>query len=179
VLQIRFAPGLPDGIFSNLKYQCGQISEDLAMEYFGILYGHLIYFMAIWYIMWPFGLFCGHLVYCVANWYILWLLHVYFLRFGMLYQEKSGNPALLCKKTGTKIVDFFSLPQQLKKIPLDFILVINHALIEIVCIRLKCCPFKNMRLQLLPGFQLFGNGNRVTRWGEFSPIGRSLLWSVF
>jgi hypothetical protein len=30
--------------------------------------------------------FYGHLVYFVAIWYI-------FYRFGMLYQEKSGNPA--------------------------------------------------------------------------------------
>jgi hypothetical protein len=34
--------------------------------------------MAIWYILWPFGIFYGYLV--------------YFSRFGMLYQEKSGNP---------------------------------------------------------------------------------------
>jgi hypothetical protein len=37
--------------------------------------GHLVYFMVI----------CGHLVYFVVIWYI-------FHRFGMLYQEKSGNP---------------------------------------------------------------------------------------
>jgi hypothetical protein len=36
------------------------------MEDVGIFYGHLVYFMAIWYI---------------------------FPCFGMLYQEKSGNPA--------------------------------------------------------------------------------------
>jgi hypothetical protein len=44
-----------------------------------------------WYIMWPFGLhyghFYGYLVYFVAIWYI-------FPRFGVLYQEKSGNPDL-------------------------------------------------------------------------------------
>jgi hypothetical protein len=37
----------------------------------------LIYFMATWPILRPFGIFCDHLV--------------YFFRFGMLYQEKSGN----------------------------------------------------------------------------------------
>jgi hypothetical protein len=42
-----------------------------------ILDGHLEYFTAIWYIVWPFGIFYGYLV--------------YFSRFGMLYQEKSGN----------------------------------------------------------------------------------------
>jgi hypothetical protein len=50
----------------------------------------LVYFMAIWSILWPFGLFCSHLVYFVAIWFISWLL---FSRFGMLYQNKSGNPA--------------------------------------------------------------------------------------
>jgi hypothetical protein len=35
----------------------------------------------------PFGLFCGTLVYFKAIWYIS-------SRFGMLYQEKSGNPAM-------------------------------------------------------------------------------------
>jgi hypothetical protein len=40
--------------------------EDLAMEDVGIFYGHLVYSTVIWYIS-P--------------------------RFGMLHQEKSGNPA--------------------------------------------------------------------------------------
>jgi hypothetical protein len=54
--------------------------EGLAIEDVGVFYGHLAYFTAIWYILWPFGIFYGHLV--------------YFSRFGMLYKEKSGNPAL-------------------------------------------------------------------------------------
>jgi hypothetical protein len=33
-----------------------------------------------------------HLVYFVAIWYISWLFGILFPRFGMLYQEKSGNP---------------------------------------------------------------------------------------
>jgi hypothetical protein len=36
--------------------------------------------MAIWSISWVFHIFYGHLV--------------YFHRFGILYQDKSGNPAL-------------------------------------------------------------------------------------
>jgi hypothetical protein len=66
----------------------------------------LVYYVAIWYIMWPFGILCGHLVYYVAIWYIMWpfgILHmwpfgifcghlVYFSRFGKLYQEKYGDP---------------------------------------------------------------------------------------
>jgi hypothetical protein len=42
----------------------------------------LVYFMDIWYILRPFGYFYGHFV-------VIWLT---FSHFGMLYQEKSGNP---------------------------------------------------------------------------------------
>jgi hypothetical protein len=52
-----------------------------------LFYGHLVYFVVIWYILWPFGIgICGHLVHLMVIWYI-------FPRFGTLYQEKSGNPA--------------------------------------------------------------------------------------
>jgi hypothetical protein len=43
------------------------------------IYGHLVYFTAISYILWPLGM------------YILWTFWYTFSRFGMLYQEKSGN----------------------------------------------------------------------------------------
>jgi hypothetical protein len=46
----------------------------------------LVYFIAIWSTRLRLGIFCGHLIY-------LWLFGMYFSRFGMLYQEKSGNPA--------------------------------------------------------------------------------------
>jgi hypothetical protein len=52
---------------------------------FCILYGYLVYFMAIWFILWLFGLFYGYLVYFIIIWYI-------FHHFCLLYQEKSGNP---------------------------------------------------------------------------------------
>jgi hypothetical protein len=47
--------------------------EGLAMEDVGTLYGHLVYFTSIWYILRSFGIF--------------------FPVIGMLYQDKSGNPA--------------------------------------------------------------------------------------
>jgi hypothetical protein len=52
----------------------------LAMGDVGIIYGHLTYFTAIWYVhsLWRFGKCYGYLV--------------YFSHFGMLHQEKSGNP---------------------------------------------------------------------------------------
>jgi hypothetical protein len=46
-----------------------------------------------WYILWPFGLFYCHLVYIVSIWYMyLMVIWYIFPRFGMLYQDKSGNP---------------------------------------------------------------------------------------
>jgi hypothetical protein len=41
------------------------------MEDVGILYGHLVYCKAIWYILWAFGIFYGHWVYFWSQiWYI-------------------------------------------------------------------------------------------------------------
>jgi hypothetical protein len=48
----------------------GYILESYAMEDVGTFYGHLVYFMAIWYSLWSFGIFCGHLVYFMVIWYI-------------------------------------------------------------------------------------------------------------
>jgi hypothetical protein len=48
-------------------------------------------FMVIWSILLPFRILYDHLVYFVVIW-------VHFSRFGMLYQEKSGNPAIKRKK---------------------------------------------------------------------------------
>jgi hypothetical protein len=49
------------------------------MKDVGRLYGHLVRFTDIPCILLPFGIFV--------------VILVYFSRFGMLYQEKSGNPA--------------------------------------------------------------------------------------
>jgi hypothetical protein len=48
------------------------------LENLGIFYDYLVYFTAIGNILFPFGIFYGNLV--------------YFSRFGILDQEKSGNP---------------------------------------------------------------------------------------
>jgi hypothetical protein len=50
------------------------------MEDVGMFHGHLVHFTVFCYILWTFGLNRGNLV--------------YFSRFGVLYQEKSGNPDL-------------------------------------------------------------------------------------
>jgi hypothetical protein len=41
--------------------------------------------MAIWNILGPFGIFWGHLGYFMTIWYI-------FSGLGIMYHEKSGNP---------------------------------------------------------------------------------------
>jgi hypothetical protein len=53
--------------------------EGLAIENLGTFFDHLVYFTVIGNILCPFGIFRGNLVYLT--------------RFGILYQEKSGNPA--------------------------------------------------------------------------------------
>jgi hypothetical protein len=58
--------------------------EGLATEDVGLFYGHLVYVVTIWYILWAFGTSLGHLVYVSS--------------FGMLHQEKSCNPASNSKK---------------------------------------------------------------------------------
>jgi hypothetical protein len=61
--------GLPDGLFSNQKYQFGNILEVPMMGkccyilfQFGIFHAHLGYFNAIWYILCSFATFCRVLV---------------------------------------------------------------------------------------------------------------------
>jgi hypothetical protein len=70
--------GLPDGLFANQKSQFGYILEDLRLQNFDIFYGHLEYFKDIWDILLTFGTLCVHFI--------------HFSGFGMLYQDKSGNP---------------------------------------------------------------------------------------
>jgi hypothetical protein len=50
-----------------------------------LLWKILLYFMTIWSSLWPLEIFDGHLIFFVVIWYI-------FPRFGILDQEKSGNP---------------------------------------------------------------------------------------
>jgi hypothetical protein len=47
------------------------------------------------YILWTFGLICGHLKYFYGHVVYLVIIWYIFPRFGMLYQEKSGNPDTL------------------------------------------------------------------------------------
>jgi hypothetical protein len=85
---------------------------------FGTFYCHLVYFTAIWYILLPFGIFYGNLVYFRVLWYILRYFGVFYGTldyiipvFGMLYQEKSGTPALSQKE----ILPTYSPRQRIKE----------------------------------------------------------------
>jgi hypothetical protein len=66
-------------VYFQTKYtQIWEILEGLKMENVGTFYGHLEYNTDVWHILEPFDNL-------VAIWYI-------FPRFGILHQEKSGNP---------------------------------------------------------------------------------------
>jgi hypothetical protein len=65
-------PGLPDGIASNQKDpNLGKFSEGPAMEDVGICHVRLVYFTAVWYILWPFNIFYGCLVCFSPFWYFV------------------------------------------------------------------------------------------------------------
>jgi hypothetical protein len=92
-----FKPKIP--IWVNFAGSCNSKCWYILCPFGLFLRGHWKYFVVIWYILWSFGIFCGHLVYFVVIWYILWSFGIFcghlvhFPRVGMLYQEKSGNPA--------------------------------------------------------------------------------------
>jgi hypothetical protein len=51
---------LPDGMFSNQKPQFGYFLQWKMLVFlwpFGLSYGHFVYFLVIWYILWWFGVF--------------------------------------------------------------------------------------------------------------------------
>jgi hypothetical protein len=64
--------------FQTKNPNLGEFRRIYQFEDVGIFFWRLVYFTAISYIF-------GHLLYYMVIWYI-------FPRFGMLYQEKSGNP---------------------------------------------------------------------------------------
>jgi hypothetical protein len=57
--------GLPDGFFSDKKYQFG------CTLWSTLEWKMLLYFLVIWIILRPLGIFYGHLVYFHPLWYIV------------------------------------------------------------------------------------------------------------
>jgi hypothetical protein len=87
---------LPDGIFSDQKSQSGEFLEGLEMENILWALGIGILRPFTQYILWPFGnLHSRNLV--------------YFTRFGILYRQKSGNPAFKSRETNFKVFSFLPL----------------------------------------------------------------------
>jgi hypothetical protein len=76
-LLIHQKQGCQMAFFKPFKF-CWRVLDDV-----GIFYGYLI-------ILRPIGKFKGNLLHFVVIWYI-------FPHFGVLYQEKSGNPDQKCK----------------------------------------------------------------------------------
>jgi hypothetical protein len=111
---------------------------------------HLEYITNICYILWQFGTFCGHF------WYI-------FPRFGTLYQEKFGNPGKY------EFCNNFFYPQQ------------------VFCFALLCfcsCPSRKQKCESASAliksakWKRSSVSSRVTRLGEFSPLGWLFKWCL-
>jgi hypothetical protein len=85
--------GLPDGLFSSQKFQFGYILEGLRLENVDMFYGHLKYFMTIWYNL------CS-------------LVH--FFGFGIVHQEKSGNPGVFSLSFGGQIANHRNCMKSIK-----------------------------------------------------------------
>jgi hypothetical protein len=64
-----------------------------------LLWKILVCFMTIWSILRPLEIYYGHLVYFVVIWYI-------FPRFGILDQDKSGNPESQFRKQSFFVVQY-------------------------------------------------------------------------
>jgi hypothetical protein len=73
-----FKQGCQLAYFSDQKFELGEILEGLEIEDVCIFLVHLVYFtailvyfVAIWHILWSFGMFYGHLVYFFSLGYIV------------------------------------------------------------------------------------------------------------
>jgi hypothetical protein len=78
----------------------------------------LVYFKDIWSILRPFDIFYSHLKYFIVIWYTYLVVLCYtFPRFGILHQEKSGNPGLRMRFLSRNEIErkhFFSSFSQIK-----------------------------------------------------------------
>jgi hypothetical protein len=63
ILNCQFTSGLPVGFFSCQKSQIGLLCR--AMEW-----KILVYFTAMWYILYPIGMLCGYLVHFCQFWHV-------------------------------------------------------------------------------------------------------------
>jgi hypothetical protein len=109
-----------------------------------------------WYILWTFGLFYGHLKYFMTTWYILWRDGTFSPRFGLWYQEKSGNRGW----TRHSLISVFNI-------------LFRHPL-------WNYCLFVGVRsIYTSSEKQNKWLWRRVTRLGEFLPFGRFFNLGIF
>jgi hypothetical protein len=97
---------------------------------FGIFYGHLVYFIAIWYILGSFGTFWGHLVHFGVIWYILGSFGIFF------------NILLCCtkKNLATQIAAIILSPNYLSCGPSALAFSFHSDLIKLCLKSRKCWP---------------------------------------
>jgi hypothetical protein len=73
--------------------------EDVGiLRSFCVVYGQILHFMDIWYILWSFGTFYGHLVHFVVIWYILWSFGI-FSTFWYVVPRIIWQPCLKLEST--------------------------------------------------------------------------------
>jgi hypothetical protein len=84
---LKSDPELGEGyVNQGCQMVCFQTKNPNLGEFWRVLqWKMMVYFMDTWSILRSFVRFYGHLVQFVIIWYI-------FSRFGILFQEKSGNP---------------------------------------------------------------------------------------
>jgi hypothetical protein len=151
---------------------------------FGLFYGHLVYFMAIWSILWPFGLhilrqfgifyvhlmyiFYGRLVYFMSIRYILCRFGIFYVHLVYFYQKNLATLNAAAAPSATSVVmPAWFCTEIINNAKQRF----NYSRRMLMMMMMVGKSLARKRLFLLP--------DRVTRLGEFSPIGRMLfLWAV-
>jgi hypothetical protein len=90
-------PGLPDGSFSDQKIPIWVNFGGSCNGRYWYIFGHAVYFTAIRHFLWSFCICYVHMV--------------SFRRFGILCQEKSGNPAQVTFFLKYPLLCFFTIPR--------------------------------------------------------------------
>jgi hypothetical protein len=75
-------------------HDCLYLQRSCQMAYFQTKNIELNKFWRVLYIMEDVGILYGHLVYFAAPWFILWLFGNFFTFWYIVNKNKSGNPAL-------------------------------------------------------------------------------------
>jgi hypothetical protein len=88
----------------------------------------LVYFMALWSVLWLFGIFYGHLVYFGL------VSYIFLPRFGMLHKEKSGNTGQMSAPSYVQIVALPGKPQHF-----GISEIYQETILRLLNLQLQCC----------------------------------------